>query len=500
VTARPQTAIRGVFSVAAANLAARVVAYGKHILITAYIGLSAELDAFYMATSVLSLAVFVFGDIFESLGVPRLVAALRDEGEEAFRNLAGSILTFALILSCALCAALYAAAPWTAAIAPGFDAARKDSVVRNLVWLGPMAALYLPYHAAGSILRARRRFLTFYLGETIIAATTFLVILVWHDRPAVVPLSFSAAYVVVFAYAAAAAARHVRFPGSLRSAPFRAALAPLPSLIPLYLTGYLFTIVDRAFASFLPAGGVSALSYGLLIATIPTSLLMMDAIFMTPLAEATDREPIMGRILAGTLIVSVPVATFLAVYAGPIVRAAFERGAFIQVSTRQTAEALRWFAAGLPGMFFWPVCYRLFQILERFRAVVALALAAVGIDAVLNYVFLRMGMGVGGIALATSITFWVLSAGAAAGLGRFGIRLPAAAALQVFLLSAAASAAALGAAAAVPLPASTTAGLLARGAAFAACACFLLWVAPHPAVRDWRDTIVRELAPWFPRR
>lgn len=61
---RPQTAIRGVLSVGLINITARLIAYGKHIVIAAFIGLSAQLDAFYMATTVLALAIFVFGDVF----------------------------------------------------------------------------------------------------------------------------------------------------------------------------------------------------------------------------------------------------------------------------------------------------------------------------------------------------------------------------------------------------------------------------------------------------
>src|SRR4030042_5158738 len=89
---KPQSAIRGVFSVAIINLLARLIAYGKHIVITAYIGLSAQPDAFYIAVTVLSIVVFIFGDVFDSLGIPRLVKPLHEEGEEKFRSLAGALL------------------------------------------------------------------------------------------------------------------------------------------------------------------------------------------------------------------------------------------------------------------------------------------------------------------------------------------------------------------------------------------------------------------------
>lgn len=447
-----------------------------------------------MATAVLSMAIFIFGDIFDSAGIPRLVRTLHEKGEESFRELAGSVVTFACVLSAALCLLLFAAAPLTPWIAPGFDPARKAAVVANLLWLAPMAVLYLPYHSLGSVLRAKRRFLAFHTGDLIIAAATLAVILAWHDRPHVVPLSFSAAYVVVFAYVAVAARREVRFPGPLRSTEFRAVARVIPSLVPLYLTGHAFTVVDRVFASYLPSGSVSALSYGFLIATIPCSILMMDAVFITPLAEAKDRGAVMGQIVTGTIILSVPVAVFATAYADQIVKAAFERGAFTAVSTRATAQALAWFAAGIPAFFFWPVCYRLFQVLEQFRLVGIAAAGAVALNACFNLVFMKMGMGIAGLALATSIAAYGLVAAAAVGFWRLGIAVFDGSVAGVLAVSLAISAAALGAAFLVPAAGGAVGDLFLRGAVFAAVAGGLFFVVPHRAVRTCRDTIVGEIA------
>src|SRR4030067_359674 len=135
----PQTAIRGVFSVAIINLLARLIGYGKHIVITAYIGLTAQLDAFYIAVTVLSIVVFIFGDVFDSLGIPRLVKTLHEEGEERFRQLAGSILTFSMLLSSLLCLFLFLIAPWTPWIAPGFSPGTKGFVLPTLYFLPPTA-------------------------------------------------------------------------------------------------------------------------------------------------------------------------------------------------------------------------------------------------------------------------------------------------------------------------------------------------------------------------
>ena len=492
---KPQTAIRGVFSVAIINLLARLIAYGKHIVITAYIGLSAQLDAFYIAVTVLSIVVFIFGDVFDSLGIPRLVKTLHEEGEEQFRSLAGSILTFSMILSSLLCLFLFLIAPWTPWIAPGFSLETKGFVLRNLYFLAPMAFLYLPYHAIGSFLRAKRRFLAFYVGELIIASTTFLILFVWHDVPYIIPISFSAAYLIIFVYIVAAGMREVRLGAGFGGEKMRGLVRMLFFLLPLYLTGHLFTLVDRIFASFLPTGGVSALSYGFMIAMIPCTILMFDSIFITPLSEASDREPLMNDILKGVLIISVPITLFTVAYANQIVEAAFERGVFTSSSTWMTGEALAYISLALPAFFIWPICYRLFQILEKLFAIGIICLGAVLLYAVLNFLFMKMGMGIKGLALATSISWYALVINGAFIFRRLGLKIFTKDVWQVFLISLGIGGAALGVTWLIPAGFGSFPVLILRGAAFLMTVASLLFLVPHEAIRNWRDTIMREILP-----
>jgi len=248
----PQTAIRGVFSVGTINLLARICAFGKHLVIATYIGLSAGLDAFYIAITILSITIIVFGDIFDSLGIPRLVGTLQAEGENEYKKLAGSILIFASFLSLGLCAVLVLISPWAPAIAPGFTPEKKKYVFMNLLFLAPMAMLYLPYHAMGSFLRARRRFQLFYVGEFFIAFVSLLILYFGTEVAFIIPISFSAAYVVAFLYVFFASRREFQMGFGMRGEKIRGIIRMLFRLLPLYLANYLFILADRLFASYLP--------------------------------------------------------------------------------------------------------------------------------------------------------------------------------------------------------------------------------------------------------
>lgn len=475
------------------NFLARIIAYGKHIVITAYMGLSAQLDAFYMATSVLGLVIIVFGDVFDSLGIPRLVKTLQEDGEEEFRKLAGSILMFGFLLSICLNIILLLIAPWTPCIAPGFAPEKKDFLLMNLFFLAPMAILYLPYHAMGSFLRAKRRFQAFYVGEILIAMVTLGIVFVWHDFPYIIPVSFSIAYVAVFAYILIVGMREFRFTLSFRGDKIRDLLKVFPQLLPIYLTYHLFALVDRYFASFLPTGGVSALSYGLMIALIPGSIFMMENIFMTPLAESTERDVMMKQIVTGVLLVSIPVAFFTCGYSSEIVKAAFERGVFSWESTRLTGDALAFFAMAIPAFFLGPIYYRLFQILEKVRTITVISLAAVLLNVVLNYLFLKMEMGIKGIALATTLANYTSVFFAMVLSRNFGISVAGWKTFQVMLFTTGGSIVSLVLVKLLPVNANTTQGLVFHCIAFLAVMAALLYLAPNNEIRAWRHTVYRQI-------
>lgn len=492
---KPQTAIRGVFSVGLINAAARIIAYAKHIAITALIGLSAQLDAFYMATTVLGLTIFVFGDVFDSAGIPRLVRTLRTDGEEKFRDLAGSVLAFAFILAACLAFLLLLVAPWTPWIAPGFSAEKKDLILGNLLFLAPMAVLFLPYHAMGAVLRARRRFQAFYLGEIVIATVTLIIILVWHDLPYVIPVSFSAAYIAACLYVAAVARSTIRFRLSFREEGIREIVRMLFRLLPVYLVFHLFTLVDRTFASYLPTGGVSALAYGLMIVMIPSTVLMMENVFITPLAESPERGDMIRRIVEGVLIVSVPMAFFATAYAGPIVAVAFERGVFTAGSTQMTGDALAFFAVAIPGFFLWPLFFRLFQILGKLRGITIVACLAVALNGGMNYLFLTLGLGVKGIALATSLSDYGLVLGSVLLLRKDGIRIATKEMLSVLAVSVGVGAVALGVTHAVPPWGGSTVVLVLRAVVFLLVSGALFVFVPNEGIRRWRKTVLEEILP-----
>ena len=65
----------------------RVAGLAKHVLIAAAIGLSAQLDVFYMAVAILGVLVFSWAHLLDVLAVPQLVKASQAGDQATFQRL-----------------------------------------------------------------------------------------------------------------------------------------------------------------------------------------------------------------------------------------------------------------------------------------------------------------------------------------------------------------------------------------------------------------------------
>jgi len=490
----PQSAIRGVASVGAINAVARFLAFAFHVAVTALFGLSGGLDAYFVALSIVTLVFFVLGDGFDSVGVPPLVEALQQQDRQRFREVAGALMALSAGVSVALAFFVGAVLPWVHFIAPGLGAETVPLVAGNLIRLAPLAVSYLPCRAAASVLRSQRRFSAAAGWEVVAAATTLFTILLLRRAPFAVALSTSigalaGAVVLLLVLRDVVGWSARRLTGDMRRL-----AASLGALLPIYAVSQLLRVADRFFASFLPEGSISAISYGQMLVLVPGMVLALDNIFMTPLAEAKDRAPLLRSIVEGILILSVPAACFAIGFSDLAVGAAFGRGQFDAAATELTASALGGFAFGLPPLLVWPVMYRMFQILGRTHAVLRLAIMAFVLNCVLNGFAIAFGFGVRGLALATTISVYCLAAGGVLALTRELGRMVGLGTIVVALQVLAASGVGALAAWLTPSVGSRLVTLGLKGVVFVGIVAILIRFAPAEGIRVWRETVVADLA------
>jgi len=120
----------------------------------------------------------------------------------------------------------------------------------------------------------------------------------------------------------------------------------------------LYQIIDKTIGSYLPYGAIASLSYAQTVYLIPYSLIgapITTAVYPT-LSEhvvsnnSEDFLRLFKKSFYLLVFIMVPITVYFTVWARPIVRVLFERGAFSTASTLLTQKNVLMYSLGLLGI------------------------------------------------------------------------------------------------------------------------------------------------------
>jgi murein biosynthesis integral membrane protein MurJ len=171
-------------------------------------------------------------------------------------------------------------------------------------------------------------------------------------------------------------------------------------------------LVDQVVASFLSVGSISAINYSLKIVSVATGVIFVSVgrAVLPYLSRQASTDNLKAfketlRLYLWILVIGVTALTiFMIVFAHPIVRILFQRGAFSADDTNRTASALIAFSIGLTPMALSFTLARAFGALGKTRVLMGTAIFSVFSNAVFDYIFARYWQSTG-IALATSAVY-----------------------------------------------------------------------------------------------
>ena len=183
--------------------------------------------------------------------------------------------------------------------------------------------------------------------------------------------------------------------------------------LPIFIGGsvaQINTFVDRMLASNLQQGSVSALTYGneIINAIVMLTVTILVTIIYPKLNQAFAQG---DRASVGTLterginvlaLLAVPLSMGAMVYAQPVIRLVYERGAFTAEDTAVTASAFFCYAIGLTFLALNQLITKVFYSLHDTKTAVYCSVIAVVCNIVLNLILVR-SLAHAGLALATSI-------------------------------------------------------------------------------------------------
>ena len=442
----------------------------RDIVIAAVFGAGADLDAYLVAQGVMNLVLAVIAGAMAKSVTPQVAREAVAEGPQsgdgarAQRPCAGhrsfdvSITVTVGVLGVASLVAALFAAPVTAVLAPGFspgEAALAAELTRWILLATVLVAgtnlLAAFGHAHGRFRWAALEGIPFNLAM-IVAAAAFGPRFGVHALVGGFVVG-SALRLCVQLVPVRALRSPIRPSLDVRDPGFRAIAAMVPALVLTSAVGNVNALVDRAVATTVADGAVTALAFGWRFVHLAETLLI--AALLVPLypaiAAVTEdlerRRRLIADGLAASLVLTVPLAAGLAVAAPELTAVVFGHGNYDAAAVTATATATLWYAPALAAIGLRAVMIRASQAVGDARGLLWVSAAAMVVN-VIGDLVLGPLFGIPGLAGATSlsIAFAALLNGALLARRHRAIDLRALAATcaRVFGVAAAAAVSALG--------------------------------------------------------
>jgi putative peptidoglycan lipid II flippase len=392
------------------------------VLIAGY-GLSGATDAFFVAYTLLIIVEALIFPACQAGLVPIFVRASAAGGRPAAWALFNSLLTAAVVVSVALsAAAILASGLLVRALAPGLDAATSalagrlaSTMLLGLLFVAPIGVMR-------AFLNAHDLFGAPAAHELIRGVTVLAVVALWSAAAGARPIEavaagFAAAALVQAAVLAVVIARRLGpdFRPALDVPLLRSAGVERMLTIPLldHAVGQGVLIAERVIGSFLPAGSISAISYGHRLASVIGNTLFtgVEVVSLASLSASLAGGP--GRLREAyglmrtatrlVVVLGLPVAAAVWALQQPLVALVFGRG---DGAAAEVATVLGVYALGIP-LYGYLLLARSFLFAQG-RPQLSLAMAGVHFAVVaLAAPALARSLGAAGVA-------WAFNAGQAA--------------------------------------------------------------------------------------
>jgi len=365
-------------SISAPTLLSRITGLVRDQIGAALFGTSAMMDAFFIAFRIPNLLRRLFAEgAFSQAFVPLLASTRATEGDDATHRLVDAVATVLTWVLLGVCLAGIAAAPllvWL--MASGFEGDTRDAAVLMTRWMFPYIGCMSLVALSAGILNTWRRFAVPAFTPVLLNLAT--IGCAWGLSPVfrrhgIEPVYSMAVGVMLggvlqLALQVPALVRIVALPrigvtpAGLRQAWSHPGVGQILSKMGPAIIGVsvaqLSMLINSQIASHLGTGAVSTLQYADRLMELPTALLGVAlGMVLTPqLSAAQAREQwddysgLLDWGLRIVLLLALPCAVGLGVFALPIVATLFHRGAFDGQSVLLAAAATANYGVGLIGL------------------------------------------------------------------------------------------------------------------------------------------------------
>ncbi|WP_353396075.1 murein biosynthesis integral membrane protein MurJ [Hydrogenophaga sp. 5NK40-0174] len=439
--------------VSALTLLSRITGLVREVLIASTFGAGALTDAFNVAFRIPNLLRRLFAEgAFSQAFVPVLASTRETDGDEATARLINHIATILLLALLLTCVVGVVAAPglvWLMASGLQDSGGRFDAAVFMTRWMFPYIAFMSLVALSAGILNTWRRFVV--PAATPVLLNVAMIVAAWLGAPWFESMGIEPVYslaagvmaggllqLLIQVPALARIGMMPRFrlgPSQIRAAWSYPGTRRVLSLMAPALLGVsvaqISLLINTQIASHLGAGSVSWLTYADRLMEFPTAMLgvALGVVLLPQLAaaQAAKDDERYSRLLDNGLrlvvLLAVPCAVALLLFAQPLVSVLYHYGAFTHHDVGQTATALMGYGVGLVGLVAIKVLAPGFYARQDIRTPVKIAIVVLVLTQVMNLIFVPY-LAHAGLALAIGLAAMVNASWLLVGLIRRGAYQP----------------------------------------------------------------------------
>ncbi len=411
--------LRASLQLSLAGLLVKSIALGKEFIVAAAYGRSDAMDAFLLAFLLPNLFVNLLAESMNQALIPAYVRMRIQHGkQEARRLLSNSMLLLFVILSC-IAAALGASLPLLLPLlAPHFSPQKLGLAIGLGRIMLPVIVLVGMAANGAAVLNALGSFTWPALAQSMIPLAILSAALLFGHSYGIYAIAHAAVagallFALLIFLLLGLKGEHPRIHWYRGISGSAEVLRQYLQVLLSALVANAGLLVDQAMAMLFVAGSLSALVYAGKFVSIPMAMLAgVISTAITPhfsrmvahrkwqSCRATIRQ--WAWLMAAAS--SVP-ALALILFARPILRIAFEHGAFHAADTAAVAPVLMMYALQIPFYVASRVHYRFIIAMRRTEIVLYCGAINLALDVLLNLVLMHF-YGLAGIALSTSL--WTL--------------------------------------------------------------------------------------------
>jgi putative peptidoglycan lipid II flippase len=414
--------IKNVGKVSVSTFMSRLLGYARDMVIANYFGAVAAADAFYIAYRIPNLLRSLLGEgALVSSFIPVYTGYLSHKSEEDTKKFLGNMITFLGIVLVTITILGIIFTPYILkVIAPGFDPMSPKFHLAVL-----LTRIMFPFFIAVGfsaffmgILNVHHLFFYPAIAPCLLSITEL--IFVFFVCPYMsLPVKGLAYSVVVGGIIQTVyqiypiVKQNIKFTFNLNfkdEGLIKVLLLMIPAAIGVSID-QVSNFVDMMFASWLKEGSISALYYANRLTLFPMGLFAVAIATVSLPALSKSASLNNMKEFKTNLLVSLkfmvygmmPALAGLVVLAYPLIRLLFQHGKFDNTASLLTTDALVFYSIGLLSFASAKILSSAFYSLKDTKTPVKIGIIAVILNAELNLIFMG-NMGVGGLALATSLS------------------------------------------------------------------------------------------------